>query len=452
MSTQNDKLTPHKLVKELSKYIIGQEAAKKSIAIALRNRWRKRHADEAIRDEIYPTNILMKGPTGTGKTEIARRIAQIAQIPFVKVDATQYTEVGYVGKNVESMIYTLTDKAMQIVKGEKREALKQKTKKIVDQIILDILIPPLRNKKGEKGKEEVLLNENTRKRFWEKLINGELEDRNIDIHIKEASNIGLIGGGMMDEKMFFSFKNLISRLTPTKSKKKKVTVREARKILTEEQLDKMTDSHHLAEEAIARAEMGIIFIDEIDKIVSSTRRNSGGPDVSRSGVQRNLLPIVEGTPVATNIGIVKTDHILFIAAGAFHNSKPTDLMPELQGRFPSRVEMQSLKEEDYYSILKEPKTALIEQQKALLAAEKVTLNFTEEAIKTMAKIAFLLNTEKENIGARRLRAVMAQVLKEVAFEVPEKIQPNTTVNIDKNFVEQRLEKVMQEHDSNHYVI
>ena len=452
MSIENNQLTPQKLVKELSKYIIGQEAAKKSIAIALRNRWRKRNADEAIRDEIYPTNILMKGPTGTGKTEIARRIAQIAQIPFVKVDATQYTEVGYVGKNVESMIYTLTDKAMQIVKNEKKEVLKGKTKKIVDKIILDILIPPLRNKKGEKGKEEVLLNENTRKRFWEKLSKGELEDRTIDIYIKEVGNIGLIGGGMMDDKMFLSFSNLISRLAPTKSKKKKVTVKEARKILTEEQLEKMIDSRHLAQEAIARAEMGIIFIDEIDKIVGTTRRNSSGPDVSRGGVQRNLLPIVEGTPVATNIGVVKTDHILFIAAGAFHNSKPTDLMPELQGRFPSRVEMQSLKEEDYYSILKEPKTALIEQQKALLAAEKVTLNFTEGAIKTMAKIAFLLNTEKENIGARRLRAVMAQVLKEVSFDVPEKIQPNTTLNIDKTFVEQRLAKVMQAHDSNHYVI
>lgn len=452
MSIQNNKLTPQKLVKELSKYIIGQEAAKKSIAIALRNRWRKRNADEAIRDEIYPTNILMKGPTGTGKTEIARRIAQIAQIPFVKVDATQYTEVGYVGKNVESMIYTLTDKAMQIVKNEKKQALEGKTKKVVDQIILDILIPPLPNKKGETGKEDVLLNENTRKRFWEKLTNGELEDRTIDIQIKETGNIGLVGGGMMDDKMFLSFSNLISRLAPTKSKKHKVTVKEARKILTEEQLEKMIDSRHLAEEAIARAEMGIIFIDEIDKIVGSSRRNSGGPDVSRGGVQRNLLPIVEGTPVSTNIGVVKTDHILFIAAGAFHNSKPTDLMPELQGRFPSRVEMHSLKEEDYYSILKEPKTALVEQQKALLAAEKVTLNFTEGAIKTIAKVAFLLNTEKENIGARRLRAVMTQVLNEVSFDVPEKIGPNTTLNIDKTFVDQRLEKILHEHDSSHYVI
>lgn len=452
MSIENNKLTPPKLVKELSKYIIGQEDAKRAIAIALRNRWRKKHADEAIRDEIYPTNILMKGPTGTGKTEIARRIAQIAQIPFVKVDATQYTEVGYVGKNVESMIYTLTDKAMQIVRNEKKEALKEKIKKVVDQTILDILIPPLHNRKGAEGKEAVLLNENTRKRFFEKLTKGELEDRFIDINIKENNNIGLIGGGMMDDKMFLSFSNLISRLAPVKSKKQKVTVKEARKILSEEQLEKMIDSRHLAEEAIARAEMGIVFIDEIDKIVSTGSRSSGGPDVSRGGVQRNLLPIVEGTPVATNIGIVKTDHILFIAAGAFHNSKPTDLMPELQGRFPSRVEMKSLKEEDYYSILKEPKTALIEQQKALLAAEEVNLVFTEGAIKTIAKIAFLLNTEKENIGARRLRAIMAHVLKEISFEVPEKIQPNTTVTIDKNFVEKRLEKILEEHDNNHYVI
>ena len=363
-------LTPRQIVEELDKYIIGQKNAKKNVAIAMRNRWRRMNVKTEIKGDIIPNNILMIGATGVGKTEIARRIAKITKAPFTKVEASKFTEVGYVGRDVESMVRDLVEQSVNLVKTMKKDMVKEKAQENVEKIILDALIPPINPNTisatpvgvttTETPKTDAELNEKTRERFREKIRNGELEDRKIDISIKQANSngIGMIGGGMMDESSMINMQELLGNMLPKKTKKRKVTIAEARKLLFEEESSKLIDLDEVKEEAIERAEnSGIIFIDEIDKIAGNSSKGSG-PDVSREGVQRDMLPIVEGSTVSTKYGIIKTDHVLFIAAGAFHVSKPSDLIPELQGRFPIRVELNNLTKEDFVRILKEPKNAL----------------------------------------------------------------------------------------------
>ena len=404
-------LTPRQIVAELDKYIVGQYDAKRNVAIALRNRWRRMNADSEFQAEIIPNNILMIGATGVGKTEIARRLAKIADAPFVKVEASKFTEVGYVGRDVESMVRDLAEQSVNMVKARKKEEVKEKAAQAVEEIILDALIPPMRQpasrttgftpdgEEGEAPQNDVELNERTRNLFREKIKNGELEDRKIEINIKQSagSNVGMIGAGMIDEVSMMNLQEVMNGMMPKKPRKRKMTVAEARKVLLEEEAARLIDMDEVKEEAIRRAEdTGIIFIDEIDKIASGSGGKGNGPDVSREGVQRDLLPIVEGSAVNTKYGVLKTDHVLFVAAGAFHVSKPSDLIPELQGRFPIRVELNNLTQDDFIRILKEPKNALTKQYEALFGAEGVTITFEPEALDEIALIAFTLNAELEN--------------------------------------------------------
>ncbi|PKQ67246.1 ATP-dependent protease ATPase subunit HslU [Raineya orbicola] len=450
-------LTPQQIVTELDKYIIGQKEAKKNVAIALRNRWRRMNSPAEIQNEIIPNNILMIGSTGVGKTEIARRLAKLADAPFVKVEASKFTEVGYVGRDVESMVRDLVEQAVGMVKQQKQEEVKQKAIEAVEEIILDALIPPVRKPISEgvgfnlEKNDEVELNERTRERFREKIRNGELDHRKIEIDIKQTiSNVGVLGSGI-DEVSMMNLQEMLSNFMPTKTKKRKVTIAEAKKILLEEETSKMIDMDEVKEEAIRRAEnAGIIFIDEIDKIASSGSKQ--GPDVSREGVQRDLLPIVEGSSVNTKYGVVKTDHILFIAAGAFHVSKPSDLIPELQGRFPIRVELQALTKDDFYHILKEPRNALTKQYEALLMAEGVELDFEDEALEKIAEIAFQINSEVENIGARRLQTVMSALLNDFLFEIPDTIQPPAKIIVTASMVSEKLNHLVKNKDLSHYIL
>ncbi len=460
-------LTPKQIVEELDKYIIGQYEAKRNVAIALRNRWRRMNVTSEMRGEIVPNNILMIGATGVGKTEIARRLAKIADAPFVKVEASKFTEVGYVGRDVESMVRDLVEQSVNMVKAKKKEEVKEKVVAIVEDIILDALIPPMRQQPvkqagfasdnaHEMPENDVELNERTRNLFREKIRNGELEDRKIDINIKgsNGSNVGMVGAGMMDEVSMMNLQEMLSGMMPKKSKKRKVTVSEARKILLEEEAAKLIDMDEVKEEAIRRAEdAGIIFIDEIDKIVSGGgKKGGGGPDVSREGVQRDLLPIVEGSAVNTKYGVINTDHVLFVAAGAFHVSKPSDLIPELQGRFPIRVELNNLTKDDFIRILSEPKNALTKQYQALLAAENVEVTFTTEAIDEIAQMAFTINAEIENIGARRLHTVMSKLLNEFLFDVPDKIAANTVIIVTAEMVKDKLDGLVKNKDLSEYIL
>lgn len=459
-------LTPQQIVAELDKYIIGQHEAKRNVAIALRNRWRRMNVKSEMKDEIIPNNILMIGATGVGKTEIARRLAKIADAPFVKVEASKFTEVGYVGRDVESMVRDLVEQSVNMVKARKKEEVKEKAAQIVEDMLLDSLIPPMRQpvKTGfvtpqqeseQVPASDVELNERTRLLFREKLKNGELEERKIDIHIKPTgnSNIGMIGAGMMDEVSMMNLQEMIGGMMPKKAKKRKVTVREARAILLEEEASKLIDMDEVKELAIRKAEdAGIIFIDEIDKIASGSRKGGGGPDVSREGVQRDLLPIVEGSTVNTKHGVIKTDHVLFIAAGAFHISKPADLIPELQGRFPIRVELSNLTHDDFVRILKEPRNALTKQYQALFDAEGVAVEFTDEAIDEIAKTAFSINSEVENIGARRLHTVMSRLLNEFLFDVPDKIGANARIVLNADMVKQKLSGLIKNKDLSEYIL
>lgn len=461
-------LTPQQIVAELDKYIVGQHEAKRNVAIALRNRWRRMNVTSDMRDEIIPNNILMIGATGVGKTEIARRLAKIADAPFVKVEASKFTEVGYVGRDVESMVRDLVEQSVNMVKARKKEEVKEKAAQIVEDIILDALIPPMRqpsktgfvNPQQEQENQQVPasdieLNERTRVLFREKLKNGELEERKIDIHIKPSgnANVGMIGAGMMDEVSMMNLQEMIGGMMPKKAKKRKVTVREARAILLEEEASKLIDMDEVKEIAIRKAEdAGIIFIDEIDKIASGSRKGGSGPDVSREGVQRDLLPIVEGSTVNTKHGVIKTDHVLFIAAGAFHISKPSDLIPELQGRFPIRVELNDLTHEDFVRILKEPKNALTKQYQALFDSENVVVEFTDDAIHEIAQTAFSINSEVENIGARRLHTVMSRLLNEFLFDVPDKIGANARIAINADMVKQKLNGLIKNKDLSEYIL
>lgn len=458
-------LTPQEIVKELDKYIIGQHEAKRNVAIALRNRWRRMNVQSEIKNDIIPNNILMIGATGVGKTEIARRLAKIADAPFVKVEASKFTEVGYVGRDVESMVRDLVEQSVNMVKTRKKEDVKEKASGIVEDIILDALIPPMRKAAGfqmpngdseETPTSDVELNERTRNLFREKIKNGELEGRKIEIDIKQSggAGVGMVGAGMMDEVSMMNLQEMISGMMPKKAKKRKVTVAEARKILLEEEAAKLIDMDEVKEEAIRKAEeAGIIFIDEIDKIASGASKKGGsGPDVSREGVQRDLLPIVEGSTVNTKYGSIKTDHVLFVAAGAFHISKPSDLIPELQGRFPIRVELNSLTKSDFVQILKEPKNALTKQYQALFESENVSIVFDDESIEEIAQTAFDINAEIENIGARRLHTVMSKLLNEFLFDVPDKIKPPAEIKVTKAMVKEKLSGLIKNKDLSEYIL
>lgn len=464
MLSQEQYLTPKQIVAELDKYIIGQHDAKRNVAIALRNRWRRMNVKSEIQGEIVPNNILMIGATGVGKTEIARRLAKVADAPFVKVEASKFTEVGYVGRDVESMVRDLVEQSVNLVKLAQKEKIKEKVEDIVENIILDALIPPVKKSPSTiatsaDGSQSIPvddadLNEKTRERFREKIRNGELEDRKIDISVQQNSSggIGMIGGGAMDEASMMNIQDMIGQMMPKKSKKRKVSIADARKLLIEEESARLIDMDEVKEEAIAKAEnTGIIFIDEIDKIAVGASKK-GGPDVSREGVQRDLLPIVEGSAVNTKYGVINTDHVLFIAAGAFHFAKPSDLIPEFQGRFPIRVELENLTKADFVSILSEPKNALTKQYTALIASEDVEIIFDEEAIDEIASIAFSINAEIENIGARRLHTVMSRLLNDILFDIPDVIGANSKIVIDKAKVQEKLDGMVENRDLSQFIL
>ena len=446
-------LTTRQIVDELDKYIIGQKDAKRTVSIALRNRWRRMNAPLEMQKEIVPGNILMIGATGVGKTEIARRLAKLADAPFVKVEASKFTEVGYVGRDVESMVRDLVEQAVKLVTAEKKEEVKVKAATAVEERLLDIIIPPLRKNESSPS-DDVELNEKTRERFREKLKDGELDNREIEISVQQnnSPNIGVMGGpGMMDEASLDGIKEMLSGIMPQKYQKRKVTVIEGRRVLLEEEASKLIDMDDVKDLAIRRAEnTGIVFIDEIDKIAKSG--GASGPDVSREGVQRDLLPIVEGSAINTKYGIINTDHILFIAAGAFHVSKPSDLIPELQGRFPIRVELDKLTKNDFIAILQSPKSALTKQYQALFMAEDVELSFENEAIEQIAEIAFEANNQMENIGARRLHTVMSVLLNDFLFDVPDLIPANSKIVITKEHVKEKLSYIVKNIDLGRFIL
>ncbi len=462
MNSHLDALTPRQIVEELDKYIIGQNDAKRNVAIALRNRWRRMNAPAEMQREITPNNILMIGPTGCGKTEIARRLAQLADAPFTKVEASKFTEVGYVGRDVESMVRDLVEQSVHLVKSAKKEQVQERAIQIVEDLILDILIPPMRKTGGFQEVEvdsqqmpstDEELNERTRQRFREKLRKGELDNKKIEINVQHANapNIGVMGGPI-DEMSMMNIQEMLGNMLPKQRKSRKVSIAEAKKIMLDEEAAKLIDMDEVKEEAIQKAEnLGIIFIDEIDK-VAGNRSSGGGPDVSREGVQRDLLPIVEGSTVNTKHGVINTDHILFIAAGAFHVAKPSDLIPELQGRFPIRVELQSLTKADFYRILKEPRNALTRQYQALLKAEEVELSFNDDALESLAQIAFEVNAQMENIGARRLQTVVSKLLNDLLFDIPDLISANAKVVITKELVDEKLSGLVKNRDVSQYIL
>lgn len=437
--------TPREIVSELDKYIIGQKNAKRAVAIALRNRWRRQQVPEPLRDEIAPKNIIMIGPTGVGKTEIARRLAKLAQAPFLKVEASKFTEVGYVGRDVESMIRDLTDIAVNMVRAEETKKVQKKAEEIAEERILDLLLPPIKgpHKEGENQRA-------TREKLRKMLIAGKLNDRYVEVETVDR-NLPIVeiftATGL--EEMDINIKDMFGSLFPKKKKQRRVKVPEALSILAQEEAYKLIDMDAVAKQAIQRVEQsGIIFIDEIDKIAG--RESTFGPDVSREGVQRDILPIVEGTTVTTKYGMAKTDHILFIAAGAFHVSKPSDLIPELQGRFPIRVELDPLGKEELIRILTEPENALIKQYTALMETEGVRLEFKEDAIKEIAEIAALINERTENIGARRLYTIMERLLDEISFDAPE--MAGKELVIDAPYVKEKLKDFIEDEDLSRFIL
>lgn len=465
--TLMNQLTPKQIVEKLDQYIIGQTGAKKSVAVALRNRYRRQLMDESIRDEIIPKNILMIGPTGVGKTEIARRIAKIVRAPFSKVEATKFTEVGYVGRDVESMVRDLVEVSVRLVKEEKMQLVRVKAEKNAEKRLIKLLAPsqkkkqttsqnPLEalfggmNQPDETAEEEVDQElKNKRSQIEWRLQNGELDDEIVTVEVKEQQNpmLDMMRGAGMDQMN--GMQDALSGMFPAKKKKRKVTVREAKKILFEDEASKLIDADELAAEGIHRAEqMGMVFIDEIDKIAS--KDGGGNAQVSREGVQRDILPIVEGSQISTKYGTVNTEYILFIAAGAFHMSKPSDLIPELQGRFPIRIELDKLTQQDFYKILTEPDNALIKQYKALLKTEGIDLIFTKEAVERIAEIAFQVNQDSDNIGARRLHTILEKLLEDLLFEAPEINMES--VKVTENYVNEKLAPIMQNKDLTQFIL
>ena len=443
-------LTPKKIVKELDRFIVGQSSAKRAVAIALRNRWRRQQIEGTMRNEIVPNNIILIGPTGVGKTEISRRLAKLAKAPFVKVEASKFTEVGYVGRDVESIIRDLTDVAMSIVKREKKEEVKTLTESLAEERILDSLFPSNGSHKPTKAERE--RHRKTRDRLRQKLLNGDIEDREIEIEVIEETTpmmqiFGPLGGS---DDMGMNLKEMLSNVMPGHKKRRKIPVSEARHILIEMEANNLIDQEELMRMTKRKVENnGIVFLDEIDKIVD---KNSGasGPDISREGVQRDLLPIVEGSRVPTKYGMIKTDHILFISAGAFHGSSPSDMIPELQGRFPIRVEMNKLTVNDFVKILKHPESSLIKQYMALLGAENVTLKFDPDAIREIAKMAAEVNQKMENIGARRLHTVMTTLLDGFMFE--EYSGRRKIITITKKMVDEKLKNIVKDQDLSKYIL
>ncbi|HEV8720976.1 MAG TPA: ATP-dependent protease ATPase subunit HslU [Candidatus Binatia bacterium] len=443
-------MTPREIVSELDRYIVGQKEAKRAVAIALRNRWRRQLVPEDLREEIAPKNIIMIGPTGVGKTEISRRLAKLSQAPFIKVEASKFTEVGYVGRDVESIIRDLTDLAVNMVKEEEKQKVEIKAREVAEERVLDLLLPPTaQTVDGEESIDSARL-QGTRDKLKKMLREGKMDDRFVDIEMTQSMMPMievLTPQGM--EGMEFNLKEMFSNLMPKKTKKKTVKIPEALEILTQEEASKLVDMDKVTGEAIRRVEQsGIVFLDEIDKIAG--RESVNGPDVSRQGVQRDLLPIVEGSTVNTKYGMVKTDHILFIASGAFHSAKPSDLIPEFQGRFPIRVELSSLSKDDFVRILTEPKNALIKQYEALLETEGVHLEFAEDAIQEIAQIASDVNERMENIGARRLHTILERLLDDVSFSAPE--IHGKEVAIDAEYVRERLSPILKDEDLSRYIL
>ena len=440
-------LTPRRIVEELDKFVIGQDAAKRAVAIALRNRWRRQHVPEAMREEIIPNNIILIGPTGVGKTEIARRLSRLAAAPFLKVEATKYTEVGYVGRDVESMVRDLVEISIAQVREEKAREVEEKAAALAEERILDVIFP------GRPGGEESdTAHHETREKLRAQLRAGNLDERlvELDINISSAPMMQVFGPLGMDD-MGIDLQNMLGNMMPKKSRPRKISIREARILLQQEEAQKLIDPELVARIAIDRVQnSGIIFLDEIDKIAGSASHSSG-IDVSREGVQRDLLPIVEGTTVVTKHGQVKTDHVLFIASGAFHVSKPSDLIPELQGRFPIRVELQSLTEDDFIKILTIPENALIKQYAALLATEGVSITFTDDGIRTIARIAAQVNEQVENIGARRLHTILTTLLEQVLYDVPDTL-PDGPITVDCVMVEERLSGIAKDKDLSRYIL
>ncbi len=462
----NPELTPRRIVAELDKYIVGQQAAKRAVAVALRNRIRRRLLPPGLQEEVMPKNILMIGPTGVGKTEIARRLAKLVNAPFVKVEATKFTEVGYVGRDVDAMVRDLVETAIRMVKAERMAEVRGKAEELAQERLLDILYPPPRRETGfqnpfeaffggrpavqEETEEERRRRREERERGWRRLLAGELEQEMVEIEVDDTAPpmMELFSGAGMEE-MGANLQDMLGGLFPRRKKHRRVSVVEARRLLAQEEAQKLIDMDKVTAEAVQRAEqMGIIFIDEIDKVAG--RDGMVGPDVSREGVQRDILPIVEGSTVMTKYGPVKTDHVLFIAAGAFHVSKPSDLIPELQGRFPIRVELENLRREDLERILREPENALTRQYQALLATEGVELTFTDDGVAELATITALVNERTENIGARRLHTVMEKLLADISFDAPELAEKR--IRVDREFVRARLAGIVQDLDLSRYIL
>ncbi|MDF2724130.1 MAG: hslU [Paenibacillus sp.] len=458
-------LTPRQIVAELDKYIVGQKQAKKSVAVALRNRYRRNQLSEAVREEIVPKNILMIGPTGVGKTEIARRLAKLVNAPFVKVEATKFTEVGYVGRDVESMVRDLIETSIRMVKAEKTEKLKDKAEQLANERIVTLLVPAAASQKSQRNPLEMLFGGNNqnadkeeidpnivqrREEMKTKLAKGELEDQIVELEMEDnAPSMLDMFSGQGNEQIGMNMQEMFGNLMPKKLKRRKLPVKEARQVLIQEEAQKLLDMDEVIQESIRRAEQsGIIFIDEIDKVASSGR--GGGPDVSREGVQRDILPIVEGSTIMTKYGPVKTDYVLFIAAGAFHIAKPSDLIPELQGRFPIRVELSNLTQEDFVLILTEPKNALTKQYTALLETEGIRVEFSDQAIAELARIAADVNQNTENIGARRLHTILEKLLEDLSFEAPELALEHMIITPE--YVREKVAGIAQNRDLSQYIL